>query len=61
MLIIISIISILVAAVLAYFFYGIFAVHIGEMLRIKKETGIPVTEQLKIFYSQLKDKIKKQL
>ncbi len=37
MLIIISIISILVAAVLAYFFYGIFAVHIGEMLRIKKK------------------------
>jgi uncharacterized membrane protein required for colicin V production len=59
MLLIISIISILAAAVLAYFFYGIFAVHIGEMLRIKKETGISILEQLKIVYSQLKAKIKK--
>lgn len=46
--------------IITYFFYGIFATNIGEMIRIKRETGITLTQQFKILFNQFQEKRKKR-
>lgn len=54
------IIGIVGSIIITYFFYGIFATNIGEMIRIKRETGIPLTQQFKILFYQFQEKRKKR-
>ncbi|MGL9810094.1 hypothetical protein IGK14_003445 [Enterococcus sp. DIV0970a] len=46
--------------VITYFFYGIFATNIGEMIRLKRETGLTLTQQFKILFNQFQEKMKKR-
>lgn len=35
-----------------YFVYGIFAEHIGLLLKNQKELGVPITSQIKLFLNK---------
>lgn len=40
------------------FFYGIFAMQLGNMIRIKRETGLTYRSQISVSWSEFTKKIK---
>ncbi|EOT48639.1 hypothetical protein IGK74_001694 [Enterococcus sp. AZ150] len=50
--------SLVIVVIGAYFFYGIFAMQLGNMIRVKRETGLTYRSQISVSWSEFTKKFK---